>query len=360
MSKLQGSVKDLLIDEKPSYVKTGIGRFYFTDRFSVFDWGEMPDHIKYKGASLCMMSAYFFEQLAKLGISTHYLGITDGVRTTTERIDRPSSEMAILLVNAVKPPRTNGRYDYSAFHNMKGNFVIPLEVIYRNALPKGSSVFRRLGLGSLTLRSMGLTAEPAEGARLLQPFIDVSTKYEKFDRYPDERMGESRIMFFRELAGLSDAEIEELEGTALAANSVITEGVSRAGLLNDDGKFEFAYTPSRRLMMADAVGTLDECRFTSTLDGQLTEVSKEIPRQWYRRMQPEWVEEIEAAKKSGERNWKALVKRQPKNMPPELAEIVSHVYAATANAVLQKQLFDAPPLDEVVQEYKRFRELATG
>ena len=39
----------------------------------VFDWGEMPDHIKGKGAALAPCGAYrFFEQLEKKGLNTHY------------------------------------------------------------------------------------------------------------------------------------------------------------------------------------------------------------------------------------------------------------------------------------------------
>ena len=55
-----GSVKDLIIIKKPYGNELGIGRFVFSNRYSVFDWGEMPDHIKNKGASLCLISAYFF------------------------------------------------------------------------------------------------------------------------------------------------------------------------------------------------------------------------------------------------------------------------------------------------------------
>jgi len=40
-----GSVKDLLILEEAQNNKPGLGRFVFSDRYSVFDWGEMPDHI---------------------------------------------------------------------------------------------------------------------------------------------------------------------------------------------------------------------------------------------------------------------------------------------------------------------------
>ncbi len=44
-----GSVKDMRISVGPSETELGLGFFFFSDRYSVFDWGEMPDHIGYKG-----------------------------------------------------------------------------------------------------------------------------------------------------------------------------------------------------------------------------------------------------------------------------------------------------------------------
>lgn len=38
-----GSVKDLAVLKEPAGTETGTGRFIFSDRYSVFDWGEMPD-----------------------------------------------------------------------------------------------------------------------------------------------------------------------------------------------------------------------------------------------------------------------------------------------------------------------------
>jgi phosphoribosylaminoimidazole-succinocarboxamide synthase len=55
-----GSVKDLVVLKQPEGKIPGIGRFIFSDRYSVFDWGEMPDHIEYKGKSICISTAHFF------------------------------------------------------------------------------------------------------------------------------------------------------------------------------------------------------------------------------------------------------------------------------------------------------------
>ena len=57
-----GSVKDLLVIVQPSKDKIGKVQFLFSDRYSVFDWGEMPDYIQDKGAAICITSTYFFEK----------------------------------------------------------------------------------------------------------------------------------------------------------------------------------------------------------------------------------------------------------------------------------------------------------
>ena len=106
------------------------------------------------------------------------------------------------------------------------------------------------------------------------------------------------------------------------------------------------------------MGALDECRFTYELDGQRIDVSKEIPRQWYRRKQPEWVEEVDKAKKSGREDWKSLVAIQPEPLPPALLEILSNVYASAANAVIGRNMFNAPELPKVVMEYQKFAEMS--
>jgi len=73
---VMGSVKDIEIIEAPEKNRLGLGRFVFSDRYSVFDWGEMPDHISNKGASLCIISAYFFEKLGEKH-RTHYVGVVE-------------------------------------------------------------------------------------------------------------------------------------------------------------------------------------------------------------------------------------------------------------------------------------------
>jgi phosphoribosylaminoimidazole-succinocarboxamide synthase len=64
-----GSVKDLEVLKEPGKNDARIGRFRFSDRYSVFDWGEMPDNIPGKGAAIAILGAYFFERLEEEGIT---------------------------------------------------------------------------------------------------------------------------------------------------------------------------------------------------------------------------------------------------------------------------------------------------
>jgi phosphoribosylaminoimidazole-succinocarboxamide synthase len=344
-----GSVKDLEVIKKPTKNASGVGRFHFSDRYSVFDWGEMPDQIKNKGAALCIMGAYCFEKLQEKGIKTHYRGLIDkkGKALTVEKLQQPTNVMEIDLVNVFKPKTImkEGKlvYDYRVYTRNLRNFLIPLEIIYRNGLPQGSSVFKRLEEGAITIETLGLDHYPRPGERLSKPIFDVSTKLEEADRYLTWEEA-------REIAGLTVEEVEDAKALLLKVNKMITQLALKADLENEDGKIELAFDPERRLMVVDAVGTLDECRFT--YDG--LHVSKEIARQFYRKTG--WYNDVEEAKKRAEtegvKDWKKLSRSKPPNLDPRLKEIISQMYMAVANELTETGIFDVPSLAEIIKRYK--------
>ena len=333
-----GSVKDLHVIKEANGSESGSGRFSFSDRYSIFDWGEMPDLIDGKGAALCMTSAYFFEKLEGRGIKTHYAGVVEnGVAKKLSELSGPQSEMEISLVRVVRPTFENGKYDYSVFTKEKTNLLIPLEVIYRNSLPEGSSVFRRLKDGSLKLSDIGLSEMPSAGSVLKTPILVCSTKLESSDRY----MGWNEA---QEISGMTKAEIEALKNAVVEINSLITSEAKKAGLVNEDGKVEFGYNGNRELVLLDTLGTLDECRFTF---GGMP-VSKEILRMHYRDTQ--WHHEVEATKKMGP-GWKSHVKSAPAKLPPQLKKLISQVYKASCNEIIGREWFKGvPKLQDVLRE----------
>jgi phosphoribosylaminoimidazole-succinocarboxamide synthase len=346
-----GSVKDLETIREPTQDRMGIGRFYFSDRYSVFDWGQMPDRIAGKGAALCLMGAYCFERLEEKGMRTHYRGLIaeDGKVFKLKELKRPVNTMEIDLVNVYKPDvRVKDgklRYDYGRYTASLRNYLIPLEIIYRNGLPEGSSVFKRLEQGQISVEELGLTRYPKPGDRLSKPIFDVSTKLEEKDRYLPWKEAQ-------EIAGLTDEEVGEVKDLLLRVNRLITQVALKANLENEDGKIELAFNPERELMVVDIVGTLDECRFT--YEG--LHVSKEIARQFYRRTS--WFRDVEEAKKRAEaegvEDWKALCESKPPKLDPALKRIIGEMYMAVSNEVTEHRMFDVPSLAETVKKYRDY------
>jgi phosphoribosylaminoimidazole-succinocarboxamide synthase len=346
-----GSVKDLQIIKKPTNDLMGIGMFDFSDRYSVFDWGEMPDLIEGKGAALCLMGAHCFEQLEKKGIKTHYRGLIDpnGKVVKTSDLKQPSNIMEVSLVKVHKPKTSikNSKivHDYSVYTPELKNCLIPLEIIYRNGLPEGSSVFKRLEQRKITLKDLDLDHIPKPGEQLAKPIFDVSTKLEETDRYITWQEAQ-------QIACLTEQELEEIKTVLFKVDETITEVALKAGLKNEDGKIELAFDEKRKLMIVDVVGTLDECRFTY----DSVHVSKEIARQFYKKT--DWYKDLEQAKKEAEsegvQDWKTLCKSCPPKLNPQLKEIISEMYMAAANEMANIHLFEVPKLKEIIAKYKEY------
>jgi phosphoribosylaminoimidazole-succinocarboxamide synthase len=334
-----GSVKDLIVIEKPLKNKTGRGRFIFSDRYSVFDWGEMPDHIPNKGQSLCISAAYFFEKLESIGIRTHYFGLVcDNKTKKLSQVKKPIDTMEVKLVRVLKPLQKGSTYDYSIYKTEKNNFLIPLEIIYRNSLPEGSSVFKRLKEGNLKLKDLDLKEAPLAGQVLEKPFLDVSTKLEESDRYLGWEEAQKN-------SHLSDNELEEIRKMTLSINQLIGQEANKIGLKYEDGKIEFAFDENRNLMVVDVLGTLDECRFT--FEGM--PISKEIARLYYRKTP--WFKELMDAKKKDELNWKGKVNLSPPPLPPRLKELISMAYCAFTNEITKEEWFkNILPMRKLLEE----------
>jgi phosphoribosylaminoimidazole-succinocarboxamide synthase len=335
------SVKEFRIEEPATPDALGRGAFRFTDDYSVFDWGTMPDEIPRKGASLCVMGAFNFERLVEAGVPTHYRGVVaDG-----EVVDLASAieaghtprEMAIELTRVSDLPFVDGAYDYDAYHDAAGeNYLIPLEIVFRNTVPVGSSLRSRTDP-----RDHGLAFDtwPAGAVDLDDPIVEFSTKYEEGDRYLD-RTEADRI------AGA--AALDDLEALAREVNRSLTERADEVGLTHQDGKIECLYHGGE-IRVADVVGTFDENRFSYA--GQ--QVSKEVLRQYYRREHPAWVDAVASAKErataAGIEDWHDLCERAPPSLPGPVIEAAGDLYAAGANGYTDTDAFDAPALGGAVE-----------
>ena len=334
------SVKNFRIEDAATREELGRGVFDSTDDYSVFDWGKMPDQIPEKGASLCAMGAFNFELLESDGIPTHYRGVvSDGeavdLETALDRGDTPR-EMAIDLTMVPDLPFEGGSYDYDAYYDaVDDHYLIPLEIVFRNRVPVGSSLRKRSEPAD---HGLSMTEWPDEPVDLPEPIVEFSTKYEKQDRYLDRSEA-------ADIAG--PAAIDDLESVARAVNRIVTEQAADAGLDHQDGKIECLYYEGE-IRVADVVGTFDENRFS--YDGQ--EVSKEVVRQYHKRTQPEWVEAVDAAKSEadnrGVADWKSLCEASPSPLDDDVIEAVSDLYCAGTNAYVGEGVFDAPAVDAAV------------
>jgi len=337
-----GSVKDLRIMKEATKDEMGLGRFIFSDRYSVFDWGEMPDQIPYKGAAIAVLASYFFEKLEAMGIPTHYVGVVEDDKSMKlGQATKPAGAIEMKLVRVVKPTLSGDTYDYSAYENEKGGILVPLEIIYRNSLPAGSSVFKRLKEGQTTPEELGLSGMPEPNQKMDPPIIDVSTKLEITDRYMS--WGEAQ-----KIAALSTEEVQKLKELTVTINKLISDEFAVIGLTNEDGKIEVGFDMNRNFMLVDVLGTLDECRFT--YDG--LPVSKEIARIYYRNTL--WYNDVEEAKKKDRQNWKKICASKPEPLPAALKKGISQVYCAVTNQITGRTWFDdVPPLKDIMQGIRK-------
>jgi phosphoribosylaminoimidazole-succinocarboxamide synthase len=349
------SVKEFRVDEAASDDALGRGSFVFTDAYSVFDWGRMPDPIPGKGAALCAMGAANFERLAEAGVPTHYRGVVPedgGEPVALDAVEEPPTEMAIDLTQVPDLPHVGRTYDYDAYHEAAGgNYLVPLEVVFRNSVPEGSSLRTRH-----TPEQVGLAGRewPEEAVDLPEPLVEFSTKYEESDRYLDREEADA-------VAGR--ASVDDLEAVARRVNEVVTDRAEAQGFAHEDGKIECLFYEGEasadasgsaaeahdgEVRVADVVGTFDENRFA--FDGQ--EVSKEVLRRYHRRTQSEWVAAVRAAKRDAKErdvaDWRELCERDPDPLDSSVLEVASDLYRAGANRYLGRALFDAPEMSEAV------------
>ncbi|MFT4958697.1 MAG: phosphoribosylaminoimidazole-succinocarboxamide synthase, partial [Halobacteriales archaeon] len=226
---------------------------------------------------------------------------------------------------------------YEAFHEAGGrNYLIPLEVVFRNHVPVGSSLRRRTAPAD---HGLDVAEWPAEGVALEEPIVEFSTKYEESDRYLD-RAEANRI------AGR--ASLDDLEGVARRVNRAITDRAEAVGMTHLDGKIECLYFDGE-IRVADVAGTFDENRFRD--DG--TQISKEVLRQYHKRTQPAWVDAVEAAKTTAKErdvaNWKSLCDRTPDPLSDSVIRTAADLYRSGTNRYIGRRVFpEAPSLGDAV------------
>lgn len=225
--------------------------FYFTDNISAFDKvisNKVPD----KGESLCRTSAYWFETLNSIKIQNHYIRLIGNNRMRVRKFD------------IISKPTKNSK-----------NYLIPLEFIVRYYI--AGSLYDRLKAGKINPDKIS-ARNIKYGDKLTDPFFEITTKFEKFDREVD-------TIEAMQISGLENMEIEEIKEQILKIDNIINEEVLKRGLIHVDGKKEWALDAERKPVIVDTFGTADEDRFWD-LDAykneEHIELSKEYVRKYYR------------------------------------------------------------------------------
>ena len=157
------------------------------------------------------------------------------------------------------------------------NVFVPLEVICRHYL--AGSGWRRYKRGDAPAEEFGF--EPGtvlhEGIKLPEPYLEVSTKFEKFDRLLDRKEA-------LEISNLTDEEFDSILAIVVEVDKIIASEAGKRGLIHVDGKKEFALGANRVPVLVDSFGTLDEDRWWDAdkyEQGEIVQLSKEFVRGHY-------------------------------------------------------------------------------
>lgn len=311
------STKNLEVLKDPTAEDAGVGIFEFTDDYSVHHYGKMPDRIPGKGEAICRMAVFNFELLERNGVRTHF-----------RRFLRPN-RIEFTLVRILNPggePVPVG----------ERNYMIPLQVVFRNALPPGASVFRRLDKGTATLEQFGLSRRPEPGDYLERPIVEFTTKLEEIDRFITDEEA-------RAIAGLTDEQQQRVRELALTIDRVLTEHAREVGLEHADGKVEFGMLEPGDVILVDNAGTPDENRLL--LDG--FHIGKQVMRDYYLEKGLEDDVQQWAAEGRPRSTWPT-----PDPLPPGFVVRIADMYQALCEAWTGEHIWGAPSLDAAIEHVK--------
>ena len=248
----KGKVKEVWSTDSPDIIE-----FRYTNQISVFDQ-IIPSLIPSKGESLNRTSAHWFSLVEKEGIcETHVIDVNAPDRILARKFE------------VIREP--------GGIPRDKENVFVPLEVICRHYL--AGSGWRRYERGDAPAEEFGF--EPGtklhEGIKLPHPYLEVSTKFEKFDRLLDREEALS-------ISNLSENEFDNILSIVVRIDEIINKEALSRGLIHVDGKKEFALGEGRVPVLVDSFGTLDEDRWwdlEAYEKGEIVQLSKEFVRQHY-------------------------------------------------------------------------------
>ncbi|GAB4015579.1 MAG: phosphoribosylaminoimidazolesuccinocarboxamide synthase [Bdellovibrio sp.] len=365
-----GSVKDLYQTADEKLI------FLFSDRYSVFDWGEMPDHLVGKGVALTRIAHLFFDQFRKAefwqNLSFHPSTLLEEFRLNGAKhhyyfpVLENGEEgnykdnirgLKVEPVQVLRPPYNEAKneYDYSQYIKKPQNCLVPLEMIFRFGLTPGSSIFDRLD-NQHYLSELGYSKEQlTTSAHFSSPLLEFSTKLESRDRYLT--YSEAKV-----ISGCDDSEWVRMNETIELFATGIQYIFSNIGITLVDGKIEMAFyqkNSERHFMLVDSIGP-DELR----LHFEGHELSKECLRTFYRK--DPWFAATKEAKniadQQGRRDWKTICREiyppGPQHLPQELKTAIEMLYRTIARELYLK--YYATDIDPSAWDLKKLTKQLKG
>jgi phosphoribosylaminoimidazole-succinocarboxamide synthase len=331
-----GSVKDIY-----SYKDSLI--FVFTDHFSAFDWGKMPDKIPNKGTALLAHSLflYLFMQKGPADLSDHpeliekWFGqhalivpndlppIDHHIQSLIVFTDQDNSLYGLKVARVQYPGSDEKVEDF--YKNRPTKALVPLECIFRPTIGKQSSVWDRPEW-SQRLSRLSSKLDVNEKLLLNPVELDWSTKLEAKDRYLNPIEAQM-------IAGLDQLEWELLGEMVRTIGLYLDYIYQKIGVILIDGKIELAFASqnskqTRGFNLVDSIGP-DELR----LEKDQALLSKERLRAWYR--QTDWYQQFKYLQQTEGHEQARKVMTAPPALPSNMIKECSTLYTDITNQLTQ-------------------------
>ncbi|MBS72411.1 MAG: phosphoribosylaminoimidazolesuccinocarboxamide synthase [Thermoplasmata archaeon] len=288
-----GKVKQVWSTDDPNVLE-----FRYTDQISVFDQ-IIPSLIPRKGESLNRTTFHWFKLVEEAGIcDTHMIEMNAPDRCLATKFE------------VIKEP--------GAIPRDMENVFVPLEVICRHHL--AGSGWRRYAKGDVGAEEFGFEpgTELEEGCKLPKPYLEVSTKFEAFDRLLDREEA-------LQISNLTEEEFDSILDCVIKIDAIIEQEAGARGLIHVDGKKEFALGVGRKPVLVDSFGTLDEDRWWDSetyAKGEIVSLSKEFVREHY--ISTGHHDELYAARNNDEEE--PPIPALPQEIIDQTAELYSSMY----------------------------------
>lgn len=291
----------------------------FSDRYSVFGWGEMPDALQGKAEGLAFLAWFFFDHLGKPESwqdNAIFTGINGGARLQRLAAEGLSHHMIGLAGGDLRPLSL----DREILSPSKQLLVKPLS--YPDDAVRDDQAADRV---------LPFTANfTFDGDKLAVAYADLEDG--------DILSHASAIAKGK----LSAAELDELELLAKLVALRLRATCKQVGADLAEGRLHFAVMGAagaapRDFMLVDSLGP-DELRMYIGA----TELSQDVLRQAY--YGSNWIAAVSKAKamaeERGERDWKRICQEELKAHPPLLSPIVKEkatmVYKSLAREFCQR------------------------